>query len=187
MQPRPRAPSGAGRSGARRSGSRRAARPSPDRSGRRAARGPGRSRASASRARTGPRAARSEPAATSTSGAATCDVAAEEAQERGGGVDVAQRGDVPQAARAVRQERGAEDGERGVLRAADADGAAERPGPPRMRMASMLPVLCLKFRKRPSSPSRRGSGSDGELSSTSLGAGMGKLTRERRSGLSACM
>ena len=46
-------------------------------------------------------------------------------------------GHVAEAARAVGEERGAEDGERGVLRAADADGAAERPFPPRMRMASM--------------------------------------------------
>ena len=65
-------------------------------------------------------------------------VAAEEAQQRRGGVDVAQRRHVAQLARAVGEQRGAEDGQGGVLRAADADRAAQRAVAPRMRMASML-------------------------------------------------
>ncbi len=52
-------------------------------------------------------------------------VASEEPQERRRRVDVAQGGHVPEATRAVGQERRAEDGERRVLGAADLHGAAE--------------------------------------------------------------
>ena len=86
----------------------------------------------------GPHACRRRP--TSTSGAATFTSRPRKRRSAAVVVDVAQRGDVAQAARAVGEERGAEDGERGVLRAADADRAAERP-PARMRMASMPPLL----------------------------------------------
>ena len=54
------------------------------------------------------------------------DVAAEEAEQRRRGVDVAQLGDVAEQALAVREERGAEDGERRVLGAADTNRTAER-------------------------------------------------------------
>src|SRR5262249_40450463 len=51
--------------------------------------------------------------------------AAQEPQERGGRVDVAERGDVAKQALAVREERRAEDGKSRVLRSAHLDGAGE--------------------------------------------------------------
>ena len=48
-------------------------------------------------------------------------LATEEAEQRRGRRDVPQIGNIPQAARAVGQERGAQDRERGVLRAADCE------------------------------------------------------------------
>ena len=53
------------------------------------------------------------------------DVASEEPEEGGCGVDVAKRGHIAEPARAVREEGRAEDGERGVLRPADADRSLE--------------------------------------------------------------
>ncbi len=57
-------------------------------------------------------------------------VAAEKAQERCGRLDVAERRHVPQPARAVGKECGAEDGQSRVLRAADPHRAAQRPAAP---------------------------------------------------------
>jgi hypothetical protein len=54
-------------------------------------------------------------------------VSPQKPEEGSGRIDVAQRRHIAQPARTVREERGAQDGKRCVLRATDLNGAPERP------------------------------------------------------------